>query len=312
MQDKPKAIQQRPGYTEGIVEAAQRILNADTKEKYRVIAALAVFDALRAKAWDDEEADQALMEFAEQMKNETAEKIVAEVKFCKIERKALDAAVKQEQQDATALLAELETYYSSVPLNNRYLRMADSTVKVINQIPDPAEREKYFQTFGKLFAKSSERDLASYGRKLAADDSGPASPLVGQPMELAGTNELGGPFDWASYRGKVVVVDFWTTWCGPCRREMPKLAVLRSALADQPFDVVGVSLDEDLEALAEYLEENKLPWTTLSGEPAHAAGQKYGIRAFPTMALVDKQGTVVAVAHGIGELEPRIRELLAQ
>jgi thiol-disulfide isomerase/thioredoxin len=137
------------------------------------------------------------------------------------------------------------------------------------------------------------------------------SDLVGKPLELAGTTAKGAPFTWQAYRGKVVLVDFWATWCGPCRREMPNVKALYEKEANRGFEVVGVSLDEDLEALAEYLDENEIPWETLAGEGTQDLAQQYGVRGIPTMMLVDKEGKVVAVSHGVAQLLPLVEKLLA-
>jgi hypothetical protein len=74
--------------------------------------------------------------------------------------------------------------------------------------------------------------------------------------------------------------------------------------------VVGVSVDEDLEALATFLDENELPWETLAGEGTQELSEKYGVRLLPTMMLVDKEGNVAAVAHDSAALAPLIQKLL--
>ena len=188
--------------------------------------------------------------------------------------------------------------------------MASATVHAVNRLEDDKEREKQFTLFGELFAKSEDRQLARYGKKLAGGGKGRASDLVGKPLELEGITDLGVPLEWSSYRGKVVLVDFWATWCGPCLREMPHVRALYEELSDSGFEVVAVSLDEDLEALAKFLDENKVPWTNLVGEGAREQATKYGVRGIPTMLLVDKEGKVVAVGNKVESLRPRITELL--
>jgi len=116
---------------------------------------------------------------------------------------------------------------------------------------------------------------------------------------------------WDAFRGKVVLVDFWATWCGPCRREMPQVKALYERLHDQGFDVVGVSLDADQEALAAYLEENAIVWDTLAGDGTQELAEKYGVRGIPTMMLVDRDGKIVGVAHNVAALAPMVEKLLA-
>jgi thiol-disulfide isomerase/thioredoxin len=107
-----------------------------------------------------------------------------------------------------------------------------------------------------------------------------------------------------------VLVDFWATWCGPCRREMPNVKAYYEKHKDRGFEVVGVSLDQDQEALAQYIEENQLPWETLAGEGTQPLAEKYGVRAIPTMMLVDKEGKIVGVAHNLAALAPLAEKLL--
>jgi thiol-disulfide isomerase/thioredoxin len=136
------------------------------------------------------------------------------------------------------------------------------------------------------------------------------SDLVGKPLELVANTFEGNPFNWEKYRGKVVLVDFWATWCGPCRKELPNVIALREKLKDQGFEVVGVSVDKDLDVLATFFEEHQHPWETLAGEEAQELADKYGVRGIPTMMLVDQKGIVVAVAHSSGALRPHAEKLL--
>ena len=78
------------------------------------------------------------------------------------------------------------------------------------------------------------------------------------------------------------------------------------------FEVVGISVDQDEEALATFLQENDLPWATLAGQDAQQLAERYGVRGIPTMMLVDKEGKVVAVSHNVASLAPLAEKLLAK
>jgi thiol-disulfide isomerase/thioredoxin len=186
--------------------------------------------------------------------------------------------------------------------------MASACVGAINKLDDGDAREKLFGEFGRLFAASSNKELARYGSRLAK--APPVSDLVGKPLELEGLTELGTPLDWAAYRGKVVVVDFWATWCGPCRKAIPGLKNLQQANREAGFDVVGVNLDEDPEALAAFLDQHELPWSNLVGEDATRLAEKYGVGGLPTFVLVDQEGKVVDVSHSFETFQSKIHELL--
>jgi thiol-disulfide isomerase/thioredoxin len=310
MQEKPKSIQARPGFAEAIVVAADQILAAETKDSFHFIAAEAKFDVLHKKAClGDQQAEKSLTEFVTQLKDDSRQRIAKQVRFFTLERQTIDCD-NLPLEKIPDLLTELKTFFSQEKLEARHLRIASSTVHAINRLEDVEQREKLFAEFGGVFAKSTDKQLAAYGKKLAKPAEGVASDLVGKPLELAGVTAAGTALDWKSYRGKVVLVDFWATWCGPCIREMPNVKALYEKHCERGFDVVGVSLDKDLEALAKFLEENAVPWATLSGEETEPLAAKYGVRGIPTMMLVDKDGKVVAVSHKVADLVAKAEKLL--
>lgn len=150
-----------------------------------------------------------------------------------------------------------------------------------------------------LFEKVDDKDV----QKQLAEANLPGMyrrlTLLGKPMEISGTLLDGKPVDWESYRGKVVLVDFWATWCGPCRAEIPNVLEMYEAYHDKGFDVLGISLDDTSEAAEKYVAENKLPWASVFPKNEDERGWNnplvgyYGITGIPTAILVGKDGKVV-------------------
>jgi thiol-disulfide isomerase/thioredoxin len=120
--------------------------------------------------------------------------------------------------------------------------------------------------------------------------------LDGKPLTVEGASAAGGTFSTAAWKGKVVLVDFWATWCEPCKEELPKLKKMYAQYHGQGFEIVGVSCDNEAELLAKFLGENKdMPWPQLfdANEPGwHVLATQFGIDAIPTMLLIDRKGIV--------------------
>jgi thiol-disulfide isomerase/thioredoxin len=128
-------------------------------------------------------------------------------------------------------------------------------------------------------------------------------------MELAGTRLDGTAFDAASLAGKVVLVDFWATWCGPCLQEIPNILAQYEKYHAQGFEVLAISLDESREDLDAFLAGRKLPWPILfSGKGwEDPLARSYGISGIPQLILVGRDGNVISTTAR-GE---RLGELLA-
>ena len=125
-----------------------------------------------------------------------------------------------------------------------------------------------YRSFSAAMAKSSNEQIRKMGEGFAGTLR--RLSLPGHPMQISGTLLDGKPFDQKSLAGKVVLVDFWATWCGPCVAEIPNVLEQYEKYHAQGFEVVGISLDQDREALEKFVEERKIPWPILFEEIGRA------------------------------------------
>jgi thiol-disulfide isomerase/thioredoxin len=119
----------------------------------------------------------------------------------------------------------------------------------------------------------------------------------------------GGEVDLASHRGRVVVLNFWATWCPPCVAEMPSLERLHRALGPEGLAVVTVSTDEDQAALHEFLRAHALSLPVLRDPGGRVAAREYRTTGYPETFVIDRAG--VLVQHTIGPAQWDSAEALA-
>lgn len=139
-------------------------------------------------------------------------------------------------------------------------------------------------------------------------------PGVGDEMKIAFTDLKGKEVDLAKMKDKVILVDFWATWCGPCVAEMPNVIAAYEAYHEKGFDVIGISLDEDKAALERFVEEKKMPWSQYYDGKGweNELAQHFGIRGIPATFLVGKGGKIVASNLRGPALEEAIEKALAE
>lgn len=122
--------------------------------------------------------------------------------------------------------------------------------------------------------------------------------LVGKKIDLEGVTLDGKQVSLKQYQGKYVLIDFWATWCGPCRAEIPNIADNYKKYHAAGFDVLAVSLDQDLDQLGEYLGQENPAWTVVADrhpQNKNSMARAFSISSIPTVLLVDKSGTVIDV-----------------
>jgi thiol-disulfide isomerase/thioredoxin len=154
--------------------------------------------------------------------------------------------------------------------------------------------------------KTDEQTPATSGRPPA---SGGGIQLISQEQRATAapiqTRSLsGGDWTLASMRGKVVVIDFWATWCGPCRKTIPHLIELQKSYGGRDVEIVGISLDQNgRDAVEPFVRESGINYPIILDPQARYADQFGGVEGIPTFFLIDRKGRVAARQVGAGPKE---------
>jgi peroxiredoxin len=113
----------------------------------------------------------------------------------------------------------------------------------------------------------------------------------------------------SSYKGKYVLVDFWASWCGPCRKENPNVVKAYNAYNAKGFEVLSVSVDDNEAKWLEAIKEDGLTWTQVR-DTDKSVGTQYNVKQIPTTILLDKEGVIIAKNLRGEALEQKLAELL--
>lgn len=128
------------------------------------------------------------------------------------------------------------------------------------------------------------------------------------------TDLSGRSFSLSDYRGKVVVLDFWATWCDPCKEEIPHFVEMQSKYASQGLQVLGISMDDDEAPVRRFQQQFQMNYPVAIGNPK-LADQYGGILGLPITFVIDREGRIAARHVGATDpsvIEAEIQKLLAQ
>ncbi|MFA4871012.1 MAG: TlpA disulfide reductase family protein [Pedobacter sp.] len=207
-------------------------------------------------------------------------------------RSAKDTAeVKRLSDQLKPIMARIELGLDSFIFSHPDSYVAlDAVMDNRTMVIDPATFDKYYTPF-------SKRVMTSFtGQKLTAKYNKAKQIAIGKSVDFTQTDDKGNEFKLSSLRGKYVLVDFWASWCVPCRAENPHLLKAYNQLKSKGFEIVGISLDETKAAWLNAVKHDGMPWiqvSDLKGFKTEIA-VKYGISAIPQNFLINPEGVIIA------------------
>ena len=181
----------------------------------------------------------------------------------------------------------------------------------------PKDRQFTIETLkevAELYRKSAYLDDKDYLEKLLV--TAKRFEMVGSPMEFSGVDPDGNKITSTDFKDKVVLIDFWATWCTPCVSALPEMTRLHKMYNKQGFEIVGVSVDKSTKELTKFLEAKKLPWKIISDTATAEKGgtrlaTHFGVSDYPTLMLVGRNGKVIATDFDLKALELELKNQFA-
>ena len=214
---------------------------------------------------------------------------------------ALLAKYKGQNNDAIAKIAFMKAALYLEVFNQR-----DKAVEMFTLLQKDFPGTDAAKKADEIFASIKQADAADkIEGALAVDTAFPdfdVKDLDGKSLALA------------NYKGKVVMIDFWATWCGPCVGEVPNVADVYQKYHDKGFEIIGVSLDKegDKGKLATFIKEHHMPWRQFYDGKfwQNELAIKYGIHSIPATYLLDGSGKIIAKNARGDTLEPAVKKAL--
>ncbi len=303
-------------WRESVVSAAQSLadvtrplLRPSEGGGSRTDTARAAFEALVVLVeLRDPAASEELAKLCDRLRYDSAADVAAEVRLWELVQAADE---RLDHRAAARICGELLELLQRTPAEWRHLFAARRATR---RLGDAAGTDRILHEFARVFLHSPHAAIAEHASRF--EGRARWLSLTGRTPEVRGTLVAGGPFSVESLVGQVVFVEFWATWCGPCRRELPKLKGVYERYRPQGFEIVGVSLDDDCDTLTTFLDDQHIRWPVLFDHNPGTSGWEsplavfYGIDGVPTGFLIGRDGRVAATGVRATELAAHLPQLL--
>lgn len=202
-----------------------------------------------------------------------------------------------ENQGSPALIAAL----GAIDATNDFASYESIVNQLVNAFPQSPSVQQIYSNYQAMKAQKDAADILAPGK--------PAPNFSELMLDRQTTMSL------SDLRGKVVLLDFWASWCGPCRKENPNVVRLYEHYKDKGFTVMSVSLDDNLDRWKMAIEQDGLTWPYHVSDLkkwSSAAAKIYQVRGIPFTALIDEEGNIIATNLRGAQLEQALKDILGE
>ncbi len=267
--------------------------------------------------------------FADQLRQMNKAKFAEKIEVKIFQNNVLGYAMKGNVKEFAKAAAEIDEKVEQAgkDITQSLAQQAMMIAMVSRKLPGYEAPEGRMEKYSKVFTEASDPEINKLAGVLEhtilrAEGETKFQESLGKEFLFSGTFIDGSEYNAKDYAGKVVLIDFWATWCGPCCAELPNVKKAYAAYHDKGFEVIGVTCDdpEEEEDLNKFLKDNDISWKQMFDGKAVVPGQKtksgepitvseyYGINGIPCPVLIGKDGKVLSLdARG-----PELEKLLTQ
>lgn len=234
----------------------------------------------------------------------------------------LDNVLKGEENAKEKIVAAIQELTSTVSPGRDLLSETYKVAHLLEATGNYESAQQCYDAIATAFKDVDQEELAD--AKGLAEKARQRMSLIGQPLTVEGVLADGQPFDWNAYEGKVVLVDFWASWCKPCIDEIPNIKESFEQFHAKGFEVIGVNLNTNPADLKQFLSFQELPWATVTTQEALDGKVKEqdwtklpmaarcGVHSIPFVVLIGKDGKVDSIHVRGSKLKSRLTALLGE